>query len=105
MSLRLIILLLLLTGAVVAQPAQPPEQSAAQQTTTPPASAEQPNGLRKLSPAMRAIDRDWQTFSQLSCQQLDEIVAHSAAEQALLAKRKRQCVKQYEAFLPQPVGR
>lgn len=89
MSYRLIILLLL-SGAVVAQPAQPPEQ---------------PNRLQKLSPAVREIDRDWQTFSQLSCQQLGEIVAHSATEQALLVKRKRQCVKRYEAFLPQPVDR
>jgi hypothetical protein len=104
MSYRLIILLLL-SGAVVAQPAQPPEQSAAQQSTTQQASAEQPNRLQKLSPAVREIDRDWQTFSQLSCQQLGEIVAHSATEQALLVKRKRQCVKRYEAFLPQPVDR
>lgn len=95
----LLIVTLMVSSTVAAQSQQPPHTATRQSTT------EQPSQKLKVSPSMRVVDRDWQYFSQLSCQQLGRIVAHSDVEQLLLAKRQRECVKRYKAFLPQPVDR
>ncbi|ARN75866.1 hypothetical protein [Oceanicoccus sagamiensis] len=56
-------------------------------------------------PSMRVVDRDWSYFKSIPCEQVNKLVFHSRSEEILLAKRKRQCVEQYKAFLPVPIDR
>jgi hypothetical protein len=55
------------------------------------------------SPKMRPVDRDWDYFKAIACDDLAKVVFHSRSEEILLAKRKAQCVDKYKAFLPKPV--
>ena len=73
-----------------------------------PVFSQQPSSseaLEPLAPKMRAVDRDWNYFKQIRCEDVERIVFHSRAEELLLAKRKAQCLEKYEAFLPVPVDR
>ena len=58
-----------------------------------------------LEPTMRPVDRDWSYFKSVSCEDIEKLVSHSRSEQILLAKRKKQCLDKYRAFLPAPVDR
>lgn len=57
-------------------------------------------------PTMRPVDRDWQYFKAVPCEEVDKLVFHSRSEEIYVAKRKSQCKKQlmnqYKAFLPEP---
>ena len=68
---------------------------------------ENPNdsNIVKLKPKMRTVDRQWDFFKFVSCNDLNQIVFHSNEERRLLKKRKKQCLEKYRAFLPSPVGR
>ena len=73
-----------------------------------PVFSQQPSSseaLEPLEPKMRAVDRDWNYFKQIRCEDIERIVFHSRSEELLLAKRKALCLKKYEAFLPVPVDR
>lgn len=58
-----------------------------------------------LEPKMRAVDREWDYFKQVHCDDIGRVVFHSRSEEILLAKRKSQCMSKYKAFLPNPVDR
>jgi hypothetical protein len=58
-----------------------------------------------IKPAMRPMDRDWQYFSEQSCDEINKFVGHSTKEKKLIIKRKKQCMDKYKAFLPQPINR
>ena len=60
---------------------------------------------QSLKPTMRAVDRDWDYFKAVNCEDIAHIVFHSRSEELLLAKRKAQCLDKYKAFLPVPVDR
>jgi len=49
---------------------------------------------------LKAVDRDWEYFRAVPCQDLDKIVVYSDGEKKLLDKRKNECVQQYKAFIP-----
>lgn len=54
---------------------------------------------------MRPVDRDWEYFKAIDCADIDKVVFHSRSEEFLLAKRKKQCLERYRAFMPVPVSR
>lgn len=63
------------------------------------------SSILKLKPKMRTVDRKWDYFKSVSCNDINQIVFHSNEEKRLLKKRKNQCLEKYRAFLPSPVDR
>ena len=55
---------------------------------------------QKLSPRMKVVDRDWQYFKDIPCEDIDKIKPYSDRERTLLEKRKSECLNQYKAFFP-----
>lgn len=52
----------------------------------------------KLSPKIKIQDRDERWFARLPCNQLHNVKPNSTKEEALLAQRKKQCVKGLSVF-------
>ena len=52
---------------------------------------------------MRPVDRDWAYFNSVPCNEVRHLRHHSRSEEMLIARRKGQCLKKYDAFLPRPV--
>lgn len=52
---------------------------------------------------MRPVDRDWQYFKTIPCKDVPELKFHSRSEEMLIAKRKSQCLKQFDAFFSKPI--
>lgn len=69
------------------------------------ADQQRPSIEQSGGPKMRKVDRDWEYFKSVHCDNLDKIVFHSRSEEILLAKRKAQCVDKYKAFLSKPIKR
>lgn len=63
------------------------------------------NQVEKSVAKMRPVDRDWEYFKTVDCADIDKIVFHSRSEEFLVAKRKKQCLERYRAFMPVPVNR
>ncbi len=58
-----------------------------------------------LRPSMKVVDRDWSYFKSIPCKDIDKVVFHSIEEEALLAKKKNQCMDRYKAFYSKPKAR
>lgn len=52
---------------------------------------------------MRPVDRDWQYFKTIPCKDIPKLKFHSRSEEMLIAKRKSQCLKQFDAFFSKPI--
>ena len=52
---------------------------------------------------MRVVDRDWQYFKTIPCKDVPKLKFHSRSEEMLIAKRKSQCLKQFDAFFSKPI--
>ena len=52
------------------------------------------------SARLKVVDRDWEYFKTIPCQDLDKIVVYSDAENKLLDRKKNECIQQYKAFIP-----
>lgn len=60
---------------------------------------------QQSAPKMRTVDRDWEYFKAVPCEQVSQLVFHSDSEEILIAKRKSQCLNQYKAFFPNPIDK
>ena len=56
-------------------------------------------------PKMRPVDRSWEYFKKVPCEEVKHLVFHSRSEEILVAKRKSQCTNKYDAFFSKPVER
>ena len=65
----------------------------------------EPQKTEHEGPKMRPVDRDWEYFKKVPCERVDKEVFHSRSEEMLLAKRKSQCLKRYDAFFNKPIDR
>lgn len=63
------------------------------------------NDIEQGVAKMRPVDRDWEYFKTIDCADIEKIVFHSRSEEFLVAKRKKQCLERYRAFMPVPVNR
>ncbi len=79
---------LLLFIATAYAEAEPPK--------TPSGDAELP--IVKLSPALRVQAPS--SDEAVNCEQLSALNTNNEAQATLLARRKRECLKDYEAFIP-----
>jgi len=52
---------------------------------------------------MRSMDRDWHYFQSIPCKDVAKLKFHSRSEEMLIAKRKSQCLKQFDAFFSKPI--
>ncbi len=64
-----------------------------------------PGDTVKLSPKVQVVDRDWDFFQGLPCTRLSGVEPQSEREQALLERRRQQCLQQYRSFAPRSVTR
>jgi hypothetical protein len=64
------------------------------------ASEESPLPVVKMSPKMRGDEQPVLRFSTIPCDQLTTINPYTPDEQRALAQRKKECLAQFQQFIP-----
>ena len=58
---------------------------------------------KKLEPKMRVVDRNWDYFKTIPCEEVSNVALQSRSEQKFLTRRKNECLNKYRAFFAKPV--